>query len=116
MENNRCVICQKDFVGSKKASKVATAPRTDVSEDWMMTGGVVKDEKVKQVKALNNKEVWKTNTETLAKILMNQDNLDIHYEVTPENLGLVCKICSFTETSTSGGCITLESSISRSSC
>ena len=42
MENNRCVICQKDFVGSKKASKVATAPRTDVSEDWMMLGGVVK--------------------------------------------------------------------------
>ena len=65
----------------------ATAPRTDVSEDWMMLGGVV-NEKVKQVKALNNKEVWKTKTETLAKILMNQDNLDIHDEVTPENLGL----------------------------
>ena len=43
---------------------------------------------MKQVKALNNKEVWKTKTETLAKILMNQDNLDIHDEVTPENLGL----------------------------
>ena len=53
----------------------------------MMLGGVV-NEKVKQVKALNNKEVWKTKTETLAKILMNQDNLDIHDEVTPENLGL----------------------------
>ena len=43
-----------------------------------MIGGVVKEEKVKQVKALNNKEVWLTpaKTETLAKIVMNQDNLD----------------------------------------
>ena len=41
-----------------------------------MIGGVVKEEKVKQVKALNIKEVWKTRTETLAKIVINQDNLD----------------------------------------
>ena len=90
---------------------------------------------MKQVKALNNKEVWKTKTETLAKIVMNQDNLDnqdkpyhleqmftndtaavngvaedivegqeedeefFEDEVTPENLGLVCKICAVTETS-----------------
>ena len=32
-----------------------------------MIGGVVKEEKVKQVKAVNIKEVWKTRTETLAK-------------------------------------------------
>ena len=42
----------------------------------MMVGGVVKEEKLEQVKALNNKEVWKIKTETLAKIVMNQDNLD----------------------------------------
>ena len=41
-----------------------------------MVGGVVKEEKLEQVKALNNKEVWKTKTETLAKIVMNQNNLD----------------------------------------
>ena len=42
----------------------------------MMVRGVVKEEKLEQVKALNNKEVWKIKTETLAKIVMNQDNLD----------------------------------------
>ena len=106
---------------------------TDVSEDGMMIGSAVKEEQVKQ---LNNKEVWLTpaKTETLAKIVLTQDNLDNqdrpyhldqmfssdtgavngvaedivegqeeekHFEdeVTPENLGLVCKICAVTETS-----------------
>ena len=110
---------------------------TDLSEDGMMIGAmVVKEEKVEQVKALNmNKEVWRTKTESLAKIVMSQDNLDnqdkpyhleqmftndtaavngvtedivegqeedeefFEDEVTPENLGLVCKICAVTETS-----------------
>ena len=110
---------------------------TDVSEDGVLNGVEVKEEKVEEVKQLNNKEVWitpaKTKTETLAKIVMTQDNLDnqdkpyhleqmfnndtvavngvaedivegqeeefFEDEVTPENLGLVCKICAVTETS-----------------
>ena len=87
-ENNLSVICKKDFVGSKKASKVIHIGLEH-----------------KKILDILDKDGY----------LKNENEEFFENEVTLENLGLVCKICAFTETSTSRGCITSESSISRSS-
>ena len=89
-ENNRCVICKKDFVSSKKASKVIHI-------------------------RLQHKKILDILDEELGKngYLKNENEEFFEDEVTLENLGLVCKICAFTETSTNRGCITSESRISR---
>ena len=75
-ENNQCVICKKDFVGSKKASKVIHI-------------------------GMEHKKILDILHEELGKngYLKNENEEFFEDEVTPENLGIVCKICAVAETS-----------------